>query len=231
MGKNSKTLRDEDEEQDLGPELIVPGVARALRRYGVKKENILRVGYERNTVNVNDAVAAVVEQRDKVKAIVMVPTYRAAAQFVQRVKDENVDCEFHAVSFVSGDDLAQEFRERGAHYGDGVIVTQIVPPPDSMATGVIRYRKLLDEHFPEAEPAFVSLEGFIAAEILAEGLRKVGGDLTTEKLIDAFYTIKDFDLGVGSIMSFGPSRHQASDKVWATILDGNGKLSVLDLDP
>ena len=89
----------------------------------------------------------------------------------------------------------------------------------------------LNEHFPEAEPSYLSLEGFIAAEILVEGLRKVGADLTTEKLIDTFYTIKEFDLGVGSIMNFGPSRHQASNKVWATMLDGDGKLNVLDLDP
>lgn len=207
------------------------GVARSLRRYGVKKENILRVGYARNSVNVDDAVATVIAERENVKAIVMLTIYRTAAQFVRRIKDEKFDCEFHAVSSVSANDLAQEFLESGTHYGDGVIVTQVVPPPDSMATGVIRYRHLLNEHFPEAEPAFLSLEGFIAAELLVEGLRKVGAELTTEKLIDALYTIKEFDPGVGSIMSFGPSRHQASNKVWATMLDGDGKLSVLDLDP
>ena len=207
------------------------GVARSLRRYGVKKENILRVGYARNSVNVDDAVAAVVAERENVKAIVMLTIYRTAAQFIRRLKDENLACAFHAVSSVSANDLAQEFLEAGSHYGNGVIVTQVVPPPDSMATGVIRYRKLLNEHFPEAEPSYLSLEGFIAAEILVEGLRKVGADLTTEKLIDTFYTIKEFDLGVGSIMNFGPSRHQASNKVWATMLDGDGKLNVLDLDP
>lgn len=207
------------------------GVARCLRRHGIKQEDILRVGYDRNTLDVDEAVETVLKHRDQVKAIVMVPTYRVAAHFVQRVRHEKLDCEFHAVSFVSADDLAEEFRERGAQYGEGVIVTQVVPPPDSMATGVIRYRTRLKEHFPEAEPAFVSLEGFIAAEILVEGLRKVGPELTTEKLIDSLYTVKDLDLGVGSIMSFGPSRHQASNKVWATVLDEHGQFSVLDLDP
>ena len=207
------------------------GVVRTLRRHGIKQEDILRVGYDRNTLNVEEAVGTVLEHRERIRAIVMVPTYRVAANFVQRVKDGGLDCEFHAVSFVSGDDLAEEFRERGVKYGKGVIVTQVVPPPDSMATGVIRYRTLLREHFPEAEPAFVSLEGFIAAEVLVEGLRKAGPDLSTETLIDALYTIKDFDLGVGSIMSFGPSRHQASHKVWATVLDDQGRFSVLDLDP
>lgn len=207
------------------------GVARRLRRRGVKHEDIVRVGYERNTVDVDEAVETILKHRDQVKAIVMLGTYRAVAHFVQRVREEKLDCEFHAVSGVGGDDLAQEFRDRGGHYGEGVIVTQVVPPPDAMATGVIRYRRFLKEHFPESEPGYNSLEGFIAAELLVEGLRKAGPDLTTEKLIDALYTIKDLDLGIGVIMSFGPSRHQASHKVWATVLDDQGRFSVLDLDP
>jgi serine/threonine protein kinase len=207
------------------------GVARRLRRQGVKQDDIIRVGYERNTVDVDEAVETIQQHRDRVSAIVMLGTYRAVAHFVQRVKDEKLDCEFHAVSGVSADDLAQEFRDRGGHYGEGVIVTQVVPPPDAMATGVIRYRKFLKEHFPEAEPGYISLEGFVSAEILVEGLRRVGPDLTTEKLIDALYTIKDLDFGVGAIMGFGPSRHQASHKVWATVLDDQGRFSVLDLDP
>jgi len=32
-------------------------------------------------------------------------------------------------------------------------------------------------------------------------------------------------------VGFGPSRHQASHKVWATVLDDQGRFSVLDLDP
>ena len=197
----------------------------------MKHEDIVRVGYERNTVDVDEAVETIWKHRDQVKAIVMLGTYRAVAHFVQRVREEKLDCEFHAVSGVGGDDLAQEFRDRGGHYGEGVIVTQVVPPPDAMATGVIRYRRFLKEHFPESEPGYNSLEGFIAAELLVEGLRKAGPDLTTEKLIDALYTIKDLDLGIGVIMSFGPSRHQASHKVWATVLDDQGRFSVLDLDP
>ena len=207
------------------------GVARRLRRQGVKQDDIIRVGYERNTIDVDEAVETIRQHRDRVKAIVMLGTYRAVAHFVQRVKDDKLNCEFHAVSGVSADDLAQEFRDRGGHYGEGVIVTQVVPPPDAMATGVIRYRQYLKEHFPEAEPGYISLEGFIASEILIEGLRKVGPDLSTEKLIDGLYRIKDLDLGVGSIVSFGPSRHQASHKVWATMLDGQSRFSVLDLDP
>jgi eukaryotic-like serine/threonine-protein kinase len=121
-------------------------------------------------------------------------------------------------------------RELGPHYGEGLVVSQVVPHYQSGATGVIRYRELLHKYRPEAEPGFISLEGFIAAECLVEGLRRAGPDLTTEKLIDALESIRDLDLGIGPIISLGPSRHQASNKVWGTVLDANRNFQILDLD-
>jgi hypothetical protein len=54
--------------------------------------------------------------------------------------------------------------------------------------------------------------------------------LTSEKLIDALESIRDLDLGIGPIISFGPSRHQASNKVWGTVLDRNRNFENLDLE-
>ncbi len=62
------------------------GVARALRDYDIRQEDLLRVGYERNSLQVTDAVARIVESRDNIRAIVMVPTYAVAARFIQQVK-------------------------------------------------------------------------------------------------------------------------------------------------
>ena len=118
----------------------------------------------------------------------------------------------------------------GPQYGEGLTVSQVVPHFQSGATGVLRYRELLHKYHPEAEPSFISLEGFIAAQCLIEGLRRAGSDLTTEKLIDALESIHDLDLGIGPIIRFGPSRHQASDKVWGTVLDHNRNFQTLDLE-
>jgi len=38
------------------------------------------------------------------------------------------------------------------------------------------------------------------------------------------------DFGIGTKISFGPSEHQASHKVWAVTLDGKGRFQSLDLD-
>jgi ABC-type branched-subunit amino acid transport system substrate-binding protein len=206
------------------------GVARALRDYGIREEDILRAGYERNSVQVTDAVERIVENRDTIRAIAMVPTYAVAARFIQQVKARGVDAQFGIVSFVGSDMLAEEFRAIGPEYGEGVIVTQVVPHFQSGATGVIRYRDLLSKYSPEARPGFVSLEGFVAAECLVEGLKKAGPNLTTESLVDALESVRDLDLGIGPVMSFGPSRHQASSKVWGTMLDGSGTFEILELD-
>jgi ABC-type branched-subunit amino acid transport system substrate-binding protein len=206
------------------------GVARALRKYGVQEEQIVRVDYERNSLQVEEAVDQIEARRDDIQAIVMVPTYAAAARLIRLVKGRGLEARFGCVSFAGGDMLAQEFLAVGPEYGEGVIVTQVVPHFESSATGVIRYRQQLGRYFPEAQPGFVSLEGFIAAECLVEGLRRAGPNLTTEGLIDALESIRDLDLGIGPIISFGPSKHQASHKVWGTVLDGYATFRMLELE-
>jgi len=206
------------------------GVLKAMRMYDVRKEDILRVGYDRNMLDVEPGAEKIIAARGNVEAIVMVPTYKAAAKFVTLVRKQIPKMKFAAVSFVNSNALADEFRDTGLEYGQGVIVTQVVPHYLSNATGVLRYRELLNKHFPEDQPGFVSLEGFIAAECLIEAIRRTGPDLTTERLVDALESIHDLDLGIGPIISFGPSRHQASSKVWGTELNADGNFDVLDLE-
>jgi hypothetical protein len=66
--------------------------------------------------------------------------------------------------------------------------------------------------------------------ILCEGLRRAGEDLTTERLIDALEGMNKLDLGLGAAVTFGPSDHQAINKVWGTKLDEKFKYQSLDLD-
>lgn len=207
------------------------GAARALRSYGVQEDEILRVGYDRNQLNIDDAVNAILDEQNDIRAVVMVPTYKVAARLVQRVRSEKPAMIFGSVSFVGSEALAEEFQELGTPYGEGVIVTQVVPPYTSNATGVLKYRTLLKKYYPEYEPGFVSLEGFIAAEILVEGLRRAGPEVTTESVIDALHEINGLDLGIGPSIQFSPSRHQASNQVWGTRLNADGEFEQFDLNP
>jgi ABC-type branched-subunit amino acid transport system substrate-binding protein len=110
-----------------------------------------------------------------------------------------------------------------------VIVTQVVPHYDAGATGVIHYRDALKKYHPDQAPDFISLEGFMVGQLFAEGLRRQGRELDTEKLIDTLEHLQDFDPGTGNL-TFGMSQHQASHKVWGTVLDDKGEFRSLDMD-
>lgn len=208
------------------------GVAKALEKYKVLPENIIRVGYERNTTQITDAINEIEQNRDRIEALIMVSTFKPAALMVQELKDRKLDIQVAAVSFVGSELLAQQFKEMGPEYAEGVIVTQVVPYYLSNATGVLRYRDALKEYYPLLKPGFISLEGFLAAECFVEGLKKVeesGEALTTENMINSLEKINNLDLGFGPIINFGPSRHQASHQVWGTVLDKDANYKELDM--
>jgi serine/threonine protein kinase len=217
-------------QQDGYGEAGFSGVAKALRKAEFDAKRIVRVGYERNSLDTDSAVNLLLAHKAQIKAVVMVPTYRQAAAFVKRVRDQGLNPIFTSVSFVDSDAFAEALREVGPKYADGVIVTQVVPFFRSGGTGVREYRERLARYFPAEQPGFVSLEGYIVARVLCAGLEKAGPDLTTERLVDALETIQGLDFGIGTKISFGPSEHQASHKVWAVTLDSQGQFRDLELD-
>ena len=219
------------------------GATKMLRKKG-RSDEVLRVGYDRNTVAVDDAVGKILEYHNAtvrvgnneyrpkhpVKAIVMVGTYKACAKFIQKIRDRKLDATLLNVSFVGSNALADELKELGPSYGTGVIVTQVVPHFDSGATGIIKYREALKKYHPDQQPEFISLEGFIVGQLFAEGVRRAGRDLDTEKLVDALERIADYDSGTGGNLNFSMSQHQASRKVWGTVLDDQGAFKSFDME-
>ena len=200
------------------------GVQKEVRRlYGGRAADVLRLGYKRNTVDVADAVAQINARRSNLKAIIMVATYRGAAKLIERTRDTMPALIYTDVSGVGSTSLSDELTLLGPKYAAGVIVTQIVPSVDSYATAILDYKAALNRAYPGEKPDYVSLEGFISAKILIEALKRAGPNLDTEKVVDALQGLRDFDLGLGTLLSFTLSNHQATHKIWATVLNGTGQ--------
>jgi serine/threonine protein kinase/ABC-type branched-subunit amino acid transport system substrate-binding protein len=228
----------EDSYGDAGFE----GVTKAMRANGHGDIETLRVGYKRNTTDVDEAIAALTNYNDRtdppgmpkhpVRAVVMVATYRAAAKFIQKVRAIRRlrDTLFFNVSFVGSETLAEELENTGPDACPNVFVTQVVPPFDSGATGVRRYREQLAKYQPQAQPGFVSLEGYIVGSIFIEALTRAGRELTTEKLVEALERIERLDLGFGAPISYSMSEHQGSHRIWGTRLDASCQYQPADLD-
>ncbi len=207
------------------------GATKMLRRKG-HDDQLLRIGYQRNTLDIDAAVARLVEYhaRHPVKAILMVATYKAAARFIQRIRERKINALVLNVSFVDSNALAEELMELGPAYARGVIVTQVVPHYDSDTPGVRRYRDALARYHPDQQPDFVSLEGFLVGQLFAEALRRAGRDVDTEKLVDTLEQLRSVDLGIGGDLGFSASQHQASHRVWGTRLDEHGAFRSIDLE-
>jgi branched-chain amino acid transport system substrate-binding protein len=217
-------------QQDSYGDAGFAGVAKAFRALGVDDGSILRLGYKRNTVEVDDAINELKLQKPAIRAVVMVATYRAAAKFIEKTRDLFPGMLYSNVSFVGSTQLADELMMLGPRFANGVIVTQVVPAVGGYSSAVLEYKNALNKYFPGEAPDYVSLEGYVAANVLIDALKKTGAQLDTEKLIDTLENTRNLDLGLGAPLTYSRGEHQASHKVWGTTIDDKGKYQSIDLE-
>lgn len=193
----------------------------------LEKSKMVPVAYgnfPRNTLEIENGLKAIVAAAPD--AVVMVGTYAPLAKFVKAAKKAGLSKTlFYTVSFVGPEALAKEL---GADVTN-CIVTQVVPPYDASELPVVKeYKKLLKKYYPGDAPNFVSLEGFVNARVLVEGLKRAGKDLTRENFIHAIESIKGDEIGMGLSLSYGAEDHQGMDKVYITQVIGGRYTEVND---
>ncbi len=189
------------------------GVERALAKRNLKVH--AKATVERNTVAVQQAIETIVAAKPEV--IVMISAYASCAEFIKQAKAKSLQSQFVNVSFVGTRALAKALGPEA----DGVMISQVMPPPTAKKYPIIsEYLSALKAS--NAEPSYTSLEGYIAAKLLVEGLRR-GGDTSRDALIRALEGLRNVDLG-GFTASFGADSHNASKFVELTVLGKDGKV-------
>jgi ABC-type branched-subunit amino acid transport system substrate-binding protein len=225
-------------QQDAYGDAGFAGVEKAIRSLqGGNESPILRLNYQRNTVDVDDAVAQLQQRNAQlqqkrhapIRAVIMVPTYRAAAKFIEKTRDLYPDMIYTSVSFVGSTALADELMLLGKRYATGVIVTQVVPAVDGHSSLVLDYKSALAKYFPGQAPDYVSLEGYVDASVLIAALQRNGAQLDTERLVGTMENLRDLDIGLGTPVIFSRSDHQGVHKVWGTQLNETGHYQPIDL--
>jgi ABC-type branched-subunit amino acid transport system substrate-binding protein len=123
------------------------------------------------------------------------------------------------VSFVDSKGLVKELGP----LAQGLVFAQIVPLPTRRTLRIVKeYQQDYAARFPNAPLSFTSLEGYIAARTLAEGLRRAGPGATRESLVRALESIQDYDLG-DYFINFSPKSHNGSRFVDLTIVNKEGQ--------
>jgi ABC-type branched-subunit amino acid transport system substrate-binding protein len=181
--------------------------------------------YTRNIEDVSKALGALMGA--KPDAVVMAGTYSASAKFITGWRRQSLisgakggkDPIFMNVSFVGPDRLAALLDK----YGDDVVVTQVVPPFYTYFGGarypaVAEYDAAMKKYFPKTDLSFVSLEGYLAARVFVEIMKRAGQNPTREGFIRTAEEIKDLDIQAGNKISFSSQNHQGSQTVYPTVI-------------
>jgi ABC-type branched-subunit amino acid transport system substrate-binding protein len=202
---------------------VLEGVKAALKTHGA--EPVATGSYQRQTSQVGGAIDTV--RTANPEAVVLVGPANTVAPILKQAHAKGWKPLFLTVSFVGTDDLIQE---AGAD-ADGMVITQVVPPYYlTEFKTVALYRRTLTKYFPSAQPNFVSLEGFVDAMVLVDGLKKAGKELTREGLIRSIESLHDVDMGLGPKLklSYSAKEHKGFDHVIPTVVRGGRAVPFTD---
>jgi branched-chain amino acid transport system substrate-binding protein len=192
------------------------GVKRALEKR--KMELAAEGTFERNTVAVKGALLAV--RRAKPDAVIMIAPYRPAARFIQLARQIKFDATCVNISFVGSNALAKEL----GGVGEGTVITQVVPfPNDTSVPVVARYQAALKASAHDAQPGFISLEGYLVGRAIVAVLEKLDGEPTRNTFVEAVQKSGGFDLG-GFKLAYGPSNNHGSSEVFLTQIEADGSI-------
>jgi len=104
----------------------------------------------------------------------------------------------------------------------GVIVSQVFPNERSLGYPMVREAIELNKARGQGDVSPAMLEGFAAAKVLVEGLRRAGPKPTREKIQTALESIQQLDLG-GLFVSYGENDHTGLDFADLSIIGADGK--------
>lgn len=170
----------------------------------------------RHSTEVTAAAKALVDA--KPHTIALISSYGSSAALIKEMRKDGFPGQFVSLSFVGGKPLADALGNDGS----GVIISEVVPFPWSEATPIQREYVHAMQKAGVPGLGFGSMEGFLAAKTLVEGLRRAGRDVTRAKLIAALETMNQWDAG-GFRISFSPTDHTGSHFVEMTMIGLAGK--------
>ena len=194
------------------------GVVRALKALNLEPVAVGLV--ERNTVEVSAAVQTIVPQQPD--AVVQISAYKSCAAFIREARKAGYGGTFYNVSFVGTQALADELGRQAM----GVVVSQVMPFPFSLTTPISReYLAAVQKAGGDNKPNYSSMEGYVAAKLFTEGLKRAGKAPSRDSLINALESVQSLDLG-GFVVGYGARNHVASRFVDLSMLTDDGRVRV-----
>lgn len=152
------------------------------------------------------------------QALIVIGSTPATAKLMTMVREAGSRAQIVSLS----NNATSAFIKALGTHARGTIVTQVFP--SERALGLPMVKELTEQAAKNgtAEISPAMLEGFAAAKVLVEGLRRVGKAPTPESLAKALDGLTNFDIG-GLKIAFSPTNHTGLNAADLSIIDGTGK--------
>jgi len=154
----------------------------------------------------------------KPKAVVLAATNEVAAKFITAYRATGGETAFYSFSFLNGQKLFQDIKKDAA----GVVISQVVPYPWNSAMPVIAEYQAAMKKIGATEFGYASLEGYVAAKVMVEGLKRAGANPTPESLQKGLESFKTLDIG-GIAVSYRPGEHRGLTFSELSMLKADGR--------
>lgn len=190
----------------------VKGALAGLKAVGLEPAALAKI--PRGEPKVEEAVEGLVKaQPDAVVGLCIV---KSCSAIVARMRERGLLAQFVSMSNTSSSGYIKDLDK----YGRGVIVTQVYPFPFSDGVAASReFRALAAEY--NLQQSYSAMEGFLAAKVMAEALRRAGPNPTNLSLIAAMEKL-DYDVG-GFPISFAGRGRTGSEFMEMTMISRNGR--------
>jgi branched-chain amino acid transport system substrate-binding protein len=173
-----------------------------------------------NSLHPEEAVAKLEKLRPQ--AIVLGVSGGDAVAFVRQFRhaSNNLPVQFLARSLIGGHQLVADLGAEGR----GIVISQAAPSPSNGKTRISReYQSALKtvKFDVKARSSYIGLEGYIAAKVMVEGLRRAGTAVSRQTLTAALETMHDWDMG-DFTMNYSANSHSGSKFVTVTVIGAGG---------
>ncbi|BCL90747.1 ethanolamine utilization protein EutH [Ralstonia solanacearum] len=200
----------------LGKEAIA-GVERTLKAHGLPIAAM--ASYPRNTASVGPAVDKLLAA--DVQAIFLGATAAPAGQFVRQYRERGGGAQLLGLSSIDPGILQ---KIAGLDAVRGYSLALVMPNPGKSVHPVIREfnRARAAVGATDVELSFRAVEGFVAAKVLAEAIRRAGPKPTREQVQHALAGLHDYDVGGGFTVDFTDRSRPGSHYVELGVVGPNG---------
>lgn len=172
-------------------------------------------------IEANMAAAAREAAAHEPGAVLMVCAGKYATELAKALKATTArNAQLYGMSVVLAENLVNALGSESR----GIVLAQAVPFPFAQGIPLVyEYQRAMKAALPQEPYSFASLEGFAAAKIAVEALRRAGPNPTRERVAQALNSAGEINLG-GAHVKYAPAQRLGWRNVDLTLIGVDGKL-------